>query len=117
MNPDRRAVLEAIAYGNARDIRPGERLRAIELLAELAGDGDIDLELYRRVANLEGDDLQAEQDGIVAGVLSASDDDDLRDRWPRTVEVMERRIEVRARVLADELRTRVLVVHEGGPQG
>jgi hypothetical protein len=117
VNEDRQAVLEAIAFGRDRTIRPAERLRAIELLAEIAGDADLDLELYRRVANLDGDELQAEQDAIVAGVIAAVDDAGLSARWPRTCEVITRRIEARARELAEELPTRVLVVHEGGGQG
>lgn len=32
MNDDRRAALEAIAYGDDVDVRPGDRLRALELL-------------------------------------------------------------------------------------
>jgi hypothetical protein len=32
---DRRAVLEALAYGSDASIRPAERLRAVELLDEL----------------------------------------------------------------------------------
>ncbi len=34
MNEDRRATLEAIAYGTDSDLKPSDRLRALELLTE-----------------------------------------------------------------------------------
>jgi len=121
VNQDRQAVLEAIAFGRDRTIRPAERLRAIELLAELAGGVDVDLELFRRVGNLDGDELQAEQDAIVAAVLISGSEEERRERWPRTCEVIERRIEERAQEIgrgtAEEIyRSRAFLIHQGGEE-
>jgi hypothetical protein len=35
MSDDRRIVLESVAFGGDPDLKPGDRLRALELLAEL----------------------------------------------------------------------------------
>jgi len=54
VSDDRRAVLEAIVYGSDSSIRPGERLRALELLDELDGrqppwtpTGELDADLLK----------------------------------------------------------------------
>jgi hypothetical protein len=118
VNEDRQAVLQAIAFGKDRAIRPSERLKAIELLGQ-HGDGiDVDLELHRRLQALTGEELRAEEDSTLAAVILAASDDERRIRWPRTCEVLDRRVEERARELARNMAVEIarngFVVHDGG---
>jgi hypothetical protein len=55
VHDDRRAVLEAIAYGDDPDLRPADRLRALELLREYRDDEDVASLLAREVAGLGED--------------------------------------------------------------
>jgi hypothetical protein len=66
MTDDRRAVLEAIAYGDDPELRPADRLRALELLREYRDDEDLDTIFRREIAEMNEDTLLAHLDSLLA---------------------------------------------------
>lgn len=101
MRDDRRAVLEAIAFGDDRTIKPSERLRAIELLRELEPDRPYD---YRdELVNLDGEQLQRQLDGLVAAAFVSADDDERRDAWTETLKAIDAEVDQRVRDARERL--------------
>jgi hypothetical protein len=124
---DRRALLEAIAFGRDTSIRPTERLRAIELLDQMPTEV-ADPEFRDMLAALDGAEIQRELDEQVAAALAMADEDTLRERWPMTRDVIEWRVreqaEAKGRDLASIMyRDRAFTViddgleNSGGPTG
>jgi hypothetical protein len=95
---DRRAVLEAIAYGDDPDLRPSDRLRALELLRDYRDDEDVASLLAREVAGLGEDVAQATLDAMVAAELAPGVDSQ---RWPEVAAVVDYEVRRRVRELAD----------------
>lgn len=69
MNDDRRAALEAIAYGDDSDVRPGDRLRALELLDDAQRRRDADWQSQRKSDT--DPELLARLDRSLAGYVLA----------------------------------------------
>jgi hypothetical protein len=96
---DVRSVLEGIAYGRDERITPGDRLRAVEQLRELAPErplSDYEREIREwdeGTLNREVDDLCAEE---IADAVWAEDGS-----WPRLAALLRAKVEERARELAD----------------
>lgn len=116
MPDDRRAVLEAIAFGDDRTIKPSERLRAIELLRELEPDRPYD---YREeLVNLDGRQLQEKLDALVAAAFVSAHDDERRIAWSETLKVIEGEVARRAHLARVELeaipRAPVLTITRSG---
>jgi hypothetical protein len=100
---DRIAILEGIAYSQDPDVRAGDRLRSLELLAAERDDPDVDVEtLVRRdTARLSEEDVHAWLDALLvaefsSGVRSA--------RYPELAGLLQREVDRRAAEIADPLR-------------
>jgi hypothetical protein len=63
MPEDRRAVLEAIAFGSDREVKPVDRLRALELLRELDGEPEPELRDHD-LSGMSGEVLDAHLDAL-----------------------------------------------------
>jgi hypothetical protein len=101
MPDDRRATLEAIAFGDDPGVRPADRIRALELMSEATASEGALAATAAEVAALEDDLLAAELDALAAGdVLTLLRDEDERARRPATWAA----IETAVRVLAGQLR-------------
>jgi hypothetical protein len=83
---DARAVLEGIAFGDDPMIRPGERLRALELLSAAEADRHC---FCDEVARLDGAALHELEDALLAGLFLARDDDERRRVWPQTTAALD----------------------------
>lgn len=107
---DRRLALEAIAYGENPRITPGDRMKALEMLAATEAAGEVSLAMAKVLAEVEqltGDELDAE----LAGFMAAG--------WqPTEEEVMQQEVETRFRRAVralgrsgwDAIRSRVVVL-------
>ena len=107
---DRRAALEAIAYGDDPDLRPSDRLRALDALRELGDQGpDLDAHLQAELSQLSGAELDRELD-LYAGrrIAEAALAGDT-DRWPTMVALIREAIDKRAADLArpEEVRAEI----------
>lgn len=104
MSEDRRAVLEGVAYGSDPKVTPADRLRALDMLAQLPGGGAAH-DPYG-LAHLTGEELDRELAGFFAGPTDAQVEAMVRHRAARLVEEsqewaeVERRVNERARRLA-----------------
>ncbi len=107
MSEDRRAVLEGVAYGSDPKVTPADRLRALDMLAQLPGGGAAH-DPYG-LAHLTGEELDRELEGFFSGPTDAQVEAMVRHRAARLVEEsqewaeVERRVTERARKLAAEL--------------
>jgi hypothetical protein len=97
-----RAVLEAIAFGDDPEVRPSDRLRALDLLAEQR-DEDLSLEdlIRRDVARLSDEDLDAWLDALLVAEFSSGVP---AGRFPELAGLLEREVERRAAEIADPKR-------------
>ena len=86
---NRRAVLEAIAFGDDPGIRPADRLRALELLAD--GERVEEVPFLREVMAIPADELDA---------LLARDVLGNEGRYPPLTAAVRAEVERRARELA-----------------
>lgn len=106
MSEDRRAVLEAIAYGEGSS--PTERLKAMEMLDRLAL--GVDDRFTFNFAGLEGEALDRELEGYFHPGWQPGDPNDpltnMPERWQRRV---EREVRSRVKRLAVQLDERVQV--------
>jgi len=87
MNREHRAYLEAIATSDDPGVRPGDRVRAIELLHAHDPDdeGVVDAAIVR-AAWLSGDELDSEVDAVTAAFVQLiRSDPELAKRFPLTV--------------------------------
>jgi len=99
MNDDRRAALEAIAYGDDSDVRPGDRLRALELLESVPGE---QRPIAEYVQGVSGEALDPELDALLAGTVEAALADPDRDTgYPHLVAAFRRAVERHTAALAD----------------
>lgn len=101
---DRRALLESIAFGDDPELRPADRLRALDLLGAFEPDGGPrgHAGLRAQFAAMSDTEIDALHDEMLAADLEQGP---VAARMPLTAEVLERwvaeRAEVRARELAD----------------
>lgn len=104
MSEDRRAVLEGVAYGSDPKVTPADRLRALDMLAQLPGGGAAH-DPYG-LAHLSSEELDRELAGFFAGPTDAQVEVMVRHRAARLLEesqewqAQERRVSERARKLA-----------------
>lgn len=110
MNAERRAVLEAITYAtDDAAVSPGERLKALEQLAELDEDGEREALLALSDAELY-DEVDRMTEATLVAVVAEGEDGE---RFPRVAsrlrQEIETRVRERVRRLADgdELEARV----------
>jgi hypothetical protein len=96
---DRRALLESIAFGADPSIKPGDRLRALELLDGLAV-GDDEIDFHSDLANLSGEQLDRELDAAL-GPAAVADALGEGTRFPVMAGLIRAAVEDRARELAD----------------
>lgn len=95
---ERQAALEAIAYGPDADVRPSDRLRALELLAELPPADAALLALTRDLSRLSDAALDTELDAMTAARVSAILADETEAAlYPQTAVVLQAAIEARLR--------------------
>jgi hypothetical protein len=99
---DAQALLEAVAFGRDPDLKPADRLRALEMLSELDPEPDLDDAFRAEVARLDGPALDRELDalcgpGIVADALAGGD------RYPMMARLIRDAVEARAHELADRM--------------
>jgi hypothetical protein len=94
MSDERRAVLEAIAYGNDPAIRPAERLQALELLDRIAPDDQWAI-FREELAGLTSAELQLRLDAHVAAMFATADDDERSRAWPATMAALEAAVQRR----------------------
>jgi hypothetical protein len=102
---DRRGVLESIAYGEDPEIRVGDRLRALELLAQL---DELALEelLFRDTAHATPEELDTALDAglaVVVGEILAGRGEEIAGEFPVTLGVVEGALDRRAREIAFEM--------------
>jgi len=104
MSEDRRAVLEGVAYGSDPKVTPADRLRALDMLAQLPGGGAAH-DPYG-LAHLTGEELDRELEGFLSGPSEKVVDQMVAHRAARLVEEsqewaeVERRVNERAKRLA-----------------
>jgi hypothetical protein len=103
---DRRGVLESIAYGEDPEIRVGDRLRALELLAQL---DELALEelLFRDTARMSPEETDVALDSglaVILGEILSGRGEEIVEDYPRTLDVVESALDRRAREIAFELR-------------
>ena len=99
---DERALLEAVAFGRDPDLKPADRLRALEMLRELEPEPDLDDAFRAELARLDGRELDLQLDAycgaaIVRSALAGEG------RWPTMEAVLRRAIDDRARDLAERM--------------
>lgn len=68
MPEDRRAMLEALAYGEDPDLKPSDRLRALEQLHELDRASDAAVDLAHEVLSMSEEALDRELKGVLVEV-------------------------------------------------
>jgi hypothetical protein len=64
MDPDRRALLESIAFGSDADVRPADRLRALDVLREFDEGPDFDHTIRRELAALTSREIDMQLDAL-----------------------------------------------------
>lgn len=102
----RRTVLERLAYGTSSDVRPADRLKALELLQDLdEGRSPGVLSLVVELAGLSGEALEAEVDGIMSRTLALILEPGQADRYPATASVLEAEVELRVKHETDSWRS------------
>lgn len=69
MPDDRRAVLEAIAYGSDQRISPTDRLKALDQLQSLPVGDEATLQMASAVSTLTTEELEADLAGMLGGVV------------------------------------------------
>jgi hypothetical protein len=74
---DRRELLELLAYGRDPEIRPADRLRAVELLREIDGGEDVETTIVRELAHLPDEALAEMTDLAQADVVRRIIDGDV----------------------------------------
>jgi hypothetical protein len=99
---DERALLEAVAFGRDPDLKPADRLRALEMLRELGPEPDLEDAFRAELARLDGRELDLQLDAycgaeIVRSALAGEG------RWPTMEAALRRAIEERARHLAERM--------------
>jgi hypothetical protein len=95
MNDDRRAVLEAIAYGDDPSIKPAERLKALELLGPADDDGFC--VWCRDIRSLSASELDELTDDWRSVILLCMTESAVQEKWPNTVKVINWIIEEHSR--------------------
>ena len=99
-----RAVLEAIAFGNDPDLRPADRLRALELLRQIDSSDAPALEFARSLLALDDDALDEEIDASTTALLTlVFSDEEQAARYPRSAAFLK---EVRERAIREEVERR-----------
>ena len=103
---DRRGVLESIAYGEDPEIRVGDRLRALELLAQL---DELALEelLYQDTARMSPEEADIALDSglaVIIGEVFAGRGEEIAETYPLTLGVVQDGLDRRAREIAFNLR-------------
>jgi hypothetical protein len=82
---DRRAALEAIAYSHGKDVRPRDRIRALELLNEGESDIDAAARELAQYTTMSDEELDQWLDTYTAGILNAVlHDANVAARFPTT---------------------------------
>jgi hypothetical protein len=98
---ERIATLEAIAFGADADVRPIDRLRALELLEGVPSVDAALLKLTQELTEMSDEKLDAELDAMTAARLEAILADTAeRKAAPRTTAVLHSAIERRVRAAA-----------------
>src|SRR4051812_13100724 len=98
---ERRALLEAVAYGTDSKISPGDRLKAVELLARYEESDRPSESFWGELSGLEGKELDGHLDAVLAEEIAA-DVFGPRIAWSQLAALLDREVERRARTLADQ---------------
>jgi hypothetical protein len=69
MPDDRRELLELLAYGRDPDVRPADRLRALELLEVMAGTEDVAVAIARELEHLPDEAIAELADAAQADIV------------------------------------------------
>jgi hypothetical protein len=113
VSEDRRALLEAVAFGTDPAIRPSERLRALELLDQMPSEEDESI-FREELHGLDGRELQLHFDAVLAAAFMLADEEGRRREWPATIRVLDaevaRRVELHRSELVKEPPTPVLTI-------
>ena len=102
MTDQRRAVLEAIAFGDDPQITPLDRLRACEQLDRYEGSDAPAESFWGELSGLDGEELNGQLDAVLAAEI-AEDIFRARASWPHLAALVDREVERRARTRAEEL--------------
>jgi hypothetical protein len=86
MSDERRALLESIAFGGDASVKPGERLRALELL-DAAGEEGVCW--CKDIRYLSDEELHRWEDATMAALFVALGDPARSARWPNTMGALE----------------------------
>jgi hypothetical protein len=89
---ERRALLESIAFGADASVKPGERLRALELLDAEGLDGVCWCDGLRGLSDSE---LHRWEDSTMAALFIARDDSARRQHWPNTMAALDGHVALR----------------------
>lgn len=104
---DRRSTLEAIAYGDDPELRPADRLKALEQLRELPDVESRDVcPSCQLAADTPDDVLDRRLDQHVADDVAAALTDPERFPYPETIATVEREVERRVAEDAEDERGR-----------
>src|SRR2546426_3984049 len=100
--PDRRELLELLAYGRDPDLKPGDRLRALELLEELHEDDERALAFARDAAQLDPEQARVWEDAHFTVILGeiASGSEETKINYPGVAAAFKH-------ILGERLRERV----------
>lgn len=101
MSEDRRAVLEAIAFGEDGRVTPSDRLRAIEHLSRLEEALPQPNTYAPELAALEGEELDRHLDALLADQIAADIFGEAK-QWPTLAHLVQTEFERRAGSLAEE---------------
>jgi hypothetical protein len=99
---DRRAVLEAIAFGDDHRVTPSDRLRALEHLARMEDSEPPNARYSSELAALEGEELDRHLDALLAEQIAADIFGEAK-QWPTLAQLVQREIDLRVTTLAKDL--------------
>lgn len=86
-----RALVETILTSEDPSLRAGDRLRAAEMLRELDDRPSLDTLIRETTAEIPDEGLDAWSDSVLAALVLAHGDDEIRSRWPETARVLDER--------------------------
>jgi hypothetical protein len=102
MTDDRRALLEAIAFGDDQRVTPSDRLRALEHLSRIEETDPPNAGYSSELASLEGEELDRHLDALLAEKIAGDVFGEAK-RWPVLAKLVSREVDRRARTLAKDL--------------
>jgi hypothetical protein len=102
----RRELLELLAFGRDPDVRPAERLRALELLEQMTEEDDRALAFAREAATMDEATVRAWEDAFFANLIARISDDEKQAlaEYPGIAAALSRAVDERAREIESARR-------------